>query len=75
MAATQRYRSVSLCFNRTVSCVLNRDQSLLSQKKPDIVFLTVAEELGYTKHLKTGESHNQTKDCHHPMGQRTGRLE
>ena len=32
-------------------------RAYLSQKKPDTVFLTVAEELGYTKHLKTGESH------------------
>ena len=54
----------------TVSRVLNRDQSLSVQKRPGTV-LTVAEELGYTKHLKTGESHKPSKKCHYPMGQRT----
>ena len=41
----------------TVSRVLNRDQSLSVTEETRHRILTVAEELGYTKHLKTGESH------------------
>ena len=41
----------------TVSRVLNRDQSLSVTEGTRHRILTVAEELGYTKHLKTGESH------------------
>ncbi|HEU0438610.1 TPA: LacI family DNA-binding transcriptional regulator, partial [Streptococcus pneumoniae] len=39
----------------TVSRVLNRDQSLSVTEETRHRILTVAEELGYTKHLKTGE--------------------
>lgn len=56
----------------TVSRVLNRDQSLSVTEETRHRILTVAEELGYTKHLKTGESHKpKQKNCHYPMGQRT----
>ena len=41
----------------TVSRVLNRDQSLSVTEETRHRILTVAEELGYTKHLKTGQSH------------------
>ena len=41
----------------TVSRVLNRDQSLSVTEETRHRILTVAEELGYAKHLKTGESH------------------
>ena len=41
----------------TVSRVLNRDQSLSVTEETRHRILTIAEELGYTKHLKTGESH------------------
>ena len=41
----------------TVSRVLNRDQRLSVTEETRHRILTVAEELGYTKHLKTGESH------------------
>ena len=41
----------------TVSRVLNREQSLSVTEETRNRILTVAEELGYTKHLKTGESH------------------
>ena len=37
----------------TVSRVLNRDQSLSVTEETRHRILTVAEELGYTKHLKT----------------------
>ena len=48
----------------TVSRVLNRDQSLSVTEETRHRILTVAEELGYTKHLKTGESHKlKQKDC------------
>ncbi len=45
----------------TVSRVLNRDQSLSVTEETRHRILTVAEELGYTKHLKTGESHKPSK--------------
>ena len=45
----------------TVSRVLNRDQSLSVTEETRHRILTVAEELGYTKHLKTGESHKPAK--------------
>ena len=58
----------------TVSRVLNRDQSLSVTEETRHRILTVAEELGYTKHLKTGESHKpKQKIDHYPMGQRTRR--
>ena len=41
----------------TVSRVLNHDQNISVTEETRHRILTVAEELGYTKHLKTGESH------------------
>lgn len=55
----------------TVSRVLNRDQSLSVTEETRHRILTVAEELGYTKHQDRRVPQTQAKDCHYPMGQRT----
>ena len=57
MATLKDIAQLALSLSRPYPVSSIATRAYLLQKKPDTVFLTVAEELGYTKHLKTGESH------------------